>query len=157
LSIDSFTQYCRVVIRGIAENGGAYDTGRWLKDYVKFMTTPGSHNDTYAESFHRDFFANYARGVAPDMCAIGTEGHNTAQIGAFVVQDSLTSEAELAKPTTMFNILFSAHTTLDYAQSKTAEDTSFVYSNVPRALWSKGYFLLCSNCLLELDRGALCR
>lgn len=23
---------------------------------VSFMTTPGSHNDTYAESFHRDFF-----------------------------------------------------------------------------------------------------
>ena len=23
---------------------------------VAFMTTPGSHNDTYAESFHRDFF-----------------------------------------------------------------------------------------------------
>jgi hypothetical protein len=24
--------------------------------YISFMTTPGSHNDTYAESFHRDFF-----------------------------------------------------------------------------------------------------
>lgn len=24
--------------------------------YVAFMTTPGSHNDTYAESYHRDFF-----------------------------------------------------------------------------------------------------
>jgi len=26
---------------------------RVFRDYVKFMTTPGSHNDTYAESWHR--------------------------------------------------------------------------------------------------------
>lgn len=44
-----------------------------------------SHNDTYAESFHRDFFANWAKGVPPERCALGTEGHNTAQIGGFVV------------------------------------------------------------------------
>ena len=33
----------------------------FLQSYVQFMTTPGSHNDTYAESFHRDFFSNYAK------------------------------------------------------------------------------------------------
>lgn len=27
------------------------------------MTTPGTHNDTYAESFHRDFFKNWAAGA----------------------------------------------------------------------------------------------
>jgi hypothetical protein len=41
--------------------------------------------DTYAESFHRDFFGNWARGVPPERCSAGTEGHNTAQIGGFVV------------------------------------------------------------------------
>ena len=30
-----------------------------LEDYVKFMTTPGSHNDTYCESFHRSFFKDW--------------------------------------------------------------------------------------------------
>ncbi|XP_035492813.1 uncharacterized protein LOC118312381 isoform X1 [Scophthalmus maximus] len=30
-----------------------------MSDYVRFMTTPGSHNDTYAESFHRSFFADW--------------------------------------------------------------------------------------------------
>lgn len=30
-----------------------------LSDYVQFMTTPGSHRDTYAESFHRSFFADW--------------------------------------------------------------------------------------------------
>ncbi|KAL8598810.1 hypothetical protein ACOMHN_015389 [Nucella lapillus] len=31
-----------------------------LEDYVRFMTTPGTHNDTYAESFHRSFFKDWA-------------------------------------------------------------------------------------------------
>lgn len=30
-----------------------------LSDYVKFMTTPGTHDDTYAESFHRSFFCDW--------------------------------------------------------------------------------------------------
>ncbi|RVE75126.1 hypothetical protein OJAV_G00013810 [Oryzias javanicus] len=30
-----------------------------LSDYVRFLTTPGSHADTYAESFHRSFFADW--------------------------------------------------------------------------------------------------
>ncbi len=30
-----------------------------LQNYVTFMTTPGSHNDTYAESFHRLFFSEW--------------------------------------------------------------------------------------------------
>ena len=47
-----------------------------------------SHNDTYAESFHRDFFSNWARGVPPEKCVVGTQGHNTAQIGGFVVSSA---------------------------------------------------------------------
>lgn len=74
----------RMVVRDIAEQKG-YDVRSVLNSYVTFMTTPGSHNDTYAESFHRDFFANYAKGVPPEQCARGTEGHNTAQIGGFVM------------------------------------------------------------------------
>ncbi|XP_013864040.1 uncharacterized protein LOC106517628 [Austrofundulus limnaeus] len=30
-----------------------------LSDYVHFLTTPSSHADTYAESFHRSFFADW--------------------------------------------------------------------------------------------------
>lgn len=75
----------RIVMRGIAANGGKYDSTLFLNNYVSFMTTPGSHNDTYAESFHRDFFKNWAAGVPPERCALGTEGHNTAQIGGFVM------------------------------------------------------------------------
>ena len=75
---------CRLITRTIAASKG-FDPQAALAAYVTFMTTPGSHNDTYAESFHRDFFSNWARGVAPEQCARGTEGHNTAQIGGFVM------------------------------------------------------------------------
>ncbi|XP_041638183.1 uncharacterized protein LOC121506435 [Cheilinus undulatus] len=30
-----------------------------LSDYIQFLTTPGTHRDTYAESFHRSFFADW--------------------------------------------------------------------------------------------------
>jgi ADP-ribosylglycohydrolase len=59
----------RVVLRGITDNQGTYSKAKFLEDYVKFMTTPGTHNDTYAESFHRDFFKNWAAGVPPEKCA----------------------------------------------------------------------------------------
>ena len=62
---------------------GRYDADAFLQEYIAFMTTPDSHNDTYAESYHRDFFANYARGAPPRQCA-GREGHDTASIGALV-------------------------------------------------------------------------
>jgi ADP-ribosyl-[dinitrogen reductase] hydrolase len=47
------------------------------------MTTPGSHNDTYASTCHRMFFANYVKDIAPEACA-DNDGHNTDAI------DSLT-------------------------------------------------------------------
>ncbi len=72
----------RVLLRTMTERG-SYDSDEYLRAYIDFMTTPGSHNDTYAESYHRAFFANYVRGVRPQRCA-GAEGHDTASIGSLV-------------------------------------------------------------------------
>lgn len=72
----------RVLIRAM-NAAGRYDPADFLREYVAFMTAPDSHNDTYAESYHRDFFANYARGLPPERCA-GAEGHDTASIGGLV-------------------------------------------------------------------------
>ena len=72
----------RLVIRSLCRKRG-HDTQDFLADYVQFMTTEGSHNDTYAESYHRDFFANWARGVPAHQCA-GATGHDTASIGGLV-------------------------------------------------------------------------
>lgn len=93
----------RLVMRSIAAEKG-YKTGRFLADYVQFMTTPGTHNDTYAESFHRDFFSNWAKGVAPERCA-GPEAHNTPTVGGFVMLPPVIlsclgkSETEMRKAT----------------------------------------------------------
>jgi ADP-ribosylglycohydrolase len=72
----------RVLMRSL-NAVGHYDPKDFLREYIRFMTEPDQHNDTYAESFHRDFFANYARGVAPEKCA-GPDGHDTASIGGLV-------------------------------------------------------------------------
>ncbi|XRA98921.1 ADP-ribosylation crystallin J1 [Pycnococcus provasolii] len=78
----------RVLTRTLAENDGPpqYDVDAWLDAYVTFMTTPGSHNDTYAESYHRHFFANYDSGVSPRECATNgrVKDHNFVTIGALV-------------------------------------------------------------------------
>jgi ADP-ribosyl-[dinitrogen reductase] hydrolase len=76
-------QCLRVLMRSVVDNDGKYDSDKFLEDYIKFMTTPGTHNDTYAESYHRDFFSNWSAGKAPRECA-GAEGHDTPSIGAFV-------------------------------------------------------------------------
>lgn len=39
------------------------------------MTTPGSHNDVYAGTCHRMFFANFVNGKDPKKCA-DNDGHN---------------------------------------------------------------------------------
>jgi hypothetical protein len=43
----------RVLLRHLAARGGAYDVGGFLREYVRFMATPGAHNDSYAEAVHR--------------------------------------------------------------------------------------------------------
>jgi len=72
----------RVLLRSLNATGD-YDPADFLREYISFMTEPDRHNDTYAESYHRDFFANYAKGIHPEKCA-GAEGHDTASIGGLV-------------------------------------------------------------------------
>ncbi|XP_077988174.1 uncharacterized protein LOC144442670 [Glandiceps talaboti] len=36
-----------------------------MTDYVHFMTTPGSHKDTYADSFHREYFHDWDASGSP--------------------------------------------------------------------------------------------
>jgi ADP-ribosylglycohydrolase len=77
----------RLVVRTVTQSvvaRGAYTPSDFLPAYVSFMTTPGSHNDTYAETFHRMFFANWARGVPPERCA-DDDGHNVASMGGLVM------------------------------------------------------------------------
>jgi len=74
----------RVLMRRLAADGGEYHSEHYLADYIAFMTAdPPSHPDTYAESFHRAFFANWSDGKPAEQC--GTQTHDTASIGGLVM------------------------------------------------------------------------
>lgn len=76
--------YCvKTLMASINNNDGQYDCSHYLDLYIDMMTaeTP-QHNDTYAESYHRGFFANYIQGKEPMKCGAST--HDTASIGGLV-------------------------------------------------------------------------
>ena len=58
----------RVLIRSIISTG-AYSQETFLDDFVTFMTTPEKNNDPYTEIYIRSWFENYAKGLAPELCA----------------------------------------------------------------------------------------
>ena len=60
---------CALLMDSLNEKGG-YDADDYLERYIAYMTTPGSHRDTYVEEYHRHFFTNYARGVPPRHCGV---------------------------------------------------------------------------------------
>lgn len=62
---------------------GNYDKHRWVGEYIDKMTAnPAEHPDTYAESCHREFFANLHSGLEPTRC--GAVTHDTPSMGALV-------------------------------------------------------------------------
>ena len=62
---------------------GHYDCEVWVREYIDLMTADKpSHPDTYAESCHRGFFANYTSGKNPIDC--GAVTHDTPSMGALV-------------------------------------------------------------------------
>lgn len=72
----------RWLTEDLTEHGG-YDSERWLARYIDRMTAdPPAHPDTYAESYHRGFFANWIAGAPARDC--GAVTHDTASIGALV-------------------------------------------------------------------------
>ena len=48
------------------------------------MTTKGSHNDTYASTAHRMFFANYVKKIDAENCP-DNDGHNVDAIDALTL------------------------------------------------------------------------
>ena len=72
----------RLLMRSITANS-EYNQDQFLNDYIDFMTSDlPQHPDTYAESYHRGFFANLVAGNTPDNC--GAITHDTPSIGGLV-------------------------------------------------------------------------
>lgn len=72
----------RLITRSLTERKG-FDQDDILQQYIALMTTPDSHNDTYAATCHRMFFANRAKGRAPRDCP-DNDGHNTDALDGLV-------------------------------------------------------------------------
>ena len=76
-------QICRLLVESLNHNRG-YHANDFLNNYINFMTTPNSHRDTYIEECHRNFFTNYAAGIAPHKCGV-TEKHIGGLVGIIPV------------------------------------------------------------------------
>ncbi len=73
----------RALIRCLAENQGGYTENAFLDAYIQLLTSPNPlHPDTYAESYHRGFFANLETGKKPQNS--GAVTHDTASVGGLV-------------------------------------------------------------------------
>ncbi len=70
----------------LLEAEGNYSARSWLNRLITFMTTPGSHQDTYMEEYLRHFFINYGKGHEPSSCGRMDEKH----IGGFSLMLPLT-------------------------------------------------------------------
>jgi ADP-ribosyl-[dinitrogen reductase] hydrolase len=78
-------QLARVLMRSIVQTGGVFDPDHFRDSYVTFMTTPGSHNDTYASTCHRMFFANMVhKNLDPKDCP-DNDGHNVDTVDGLVL------------------------------------------------------------------------
>jgi len=78
-------QLGRVLMRSVVESGGVFDADRFRRSYVDFMTTPGSHNDAYASTCHRMFFANFAFEDKPPHECPDNDGHNVDTVDGLVL------------------------------------------------------------------------
>lgn len=86
-------QIARVLMKSIVASDGRFDEDHFRKAYIDFMTTKGSHNDTYASTCHRMFFANLIFHKKDPKDCPDNDGHNVDAIDGLVLP-SVTALAE---------------------------------------------------------------
>ena len=74
----------RVLLRTVASSK-AVDAEAFRNEYVQFMQTPGSHNDSYASTAHRMFFANLFHKQKPVKDCPDNDAHNVDTIDGLVL------------------------------------------------------------------------
>ena len=111
-------QLARVLMKSIIASGGRFDEDHFRQAYIDFMTTEGSHNDTYASTCHRMFFANLIfRKKKPRDCP-DNDGHNVDTIDGLVLP-TVTALAETAR-----QIVLSGKCTLENVEGRKAIQTA---------------------------------
>jgi ADP-ribosyl-[dinitrogen reductase] hydrolase len=78
-------QLARVLMKSIVENAGTFNADHFRDSYIKFMTTPNSHNDTYASTCHRMFFFNLVHAQLPPSECPDNDQHNVDTIDSLVL------------------------------------------------------------------------
>eukprot|EP00434_Breviolum_minutum_P005876 symbB.v1.2.005181.t1/scaffold298.1/size236510/25 len=74
----------REMIRSLTSTGGRFSAQDFQQRYIALMTTPGTHNDTYASTCHRMFFQKWRSGIAPEKCP-DNDGHNVDTMDGLVL------------------------------------------------------------------------
>lgn len=74
----------REMIRSLTSTGGRFSAQDFQRRYITLMTTPGTHNDTYASTCHRMFFQKWRSGIAPEKCP-DNDGHNVDTMDGLVL------------------------------------------------------------------------
>jgi ADP-ribosyl-[dinitrogen reductase] hydrolase len=72
----------KVLTRSMVDRRGL-DVDHFRQAYIDFMTTPGTHTDTYAGTCHRMFFKNWSEGKPPAQCP-DNDKHNVDSIDALM-------------------------------------------------------------------------
>lgn len=75
----------RLMVRHLTRQVGSdFDLDAFQSEYVSFMTTAGSHNDAYCNSYHRLFFQRRAQGKPLRECP-SNDGHNVDAIDGLIL------------------------------------------------------------------------
>lgn len=74
----------RATMHSLNSNQRNYSKEVFLENYIALLTADEpKHPDTYAESYHRGFFANLEQGITAEKC--GATTHDTASVGGLVM------------------------------------------------------------------------
>ena len=86
----------RVLMKSIVANNGQFNEESFRQAYINFMTTEGSHNDTYSSTCHRMFFANMIFNKKDPRDCPDNDGHNVDTIDGLILP-TITALAETAR------------------------------------------------------------
>jgi hypothetical protein len=120
-------QLVRVLMKSVVANSGRFDEDHFRRAYIDFMTTEGSHNDTYASTCHRMFFANMIFNERDPKDCPDNDGHNVDTIDGLVLP-TVTALAETAR-----QFVLSGGSSIDNEARKAIESAASRTSAVTRS------------------------
>lgn len=89
-------QIARVLMKSIVANNGQFNEDAFRTAYIDFMLQKNSHNDTYASTCHRMFFANMIFNKKDPKDCPDNDGHNVDTIDGLILP-TITALAETAR------------------------------------------------------------